>query len=125
MKKIILIGGSGYIGTVLTKRLLDDGFYVKNIDFHMYNNNQAIDGFTNNPNYEHEKQDFAIKDNIKISKDFDTVVLLGGLVGDPITKKYPKESSLINDQGVKNVIDVCSSLAIKTLFLFLLVQITD
>lgn len=118
MKKIILIGGSGYIGTVLTKRLLDDGFYVKNIDFHMYNNNQAIDGFTNNPNYEHEKQDFAIKDNIKISKDFDTVVLLGGLVGDPITKKYPKESSLINDQGVKNVIDVCSSLAIKN-FIFI------
>ena len=37
----------------------------------------------------------------------DAVVLLAGLVGDPITKKYTKESALINDRGVKNVIDLC------------------
>ena len=36
------------------------------------------------------------------------VVLLSGLVGDPITKKYPEESALINDQGVKNIIDRCA-----------------
>jgi dTDP-D-glucose 4,6-dehydratase len=38
----------------------------------------------------------------------DTVVLLAGLVGDSITKKYPEESTIINDQGVKNVIDLCT-----------------
>jgi len=36
------------------------------------------------------------------------VVLLAGLVGDPITSKYPKESNLINNIGVKNVIDLCA-----------------
>ena len=29
------------------------------------------------------------------------VVLLAGLVGDPITKKYPEESRLVNELGVK------------------------
>ena len=40
------------------------------------------------------------------------VVVLSGLVGDPITKKYPEESALINDQGVKNIIDRCAELNI-------------
>ena len=40
----------------------------------------------------------------------ETVILLAGLVGDPITKKYPKESALINDKAVKNVIDLCADL---------------
>ena len=118
MKKIILIGGSGYIGTVLTKRLLDDGYHVKNIDFHIYNNQLAIEQFLNHPNYKYENQDFAIKDKINISKDSHAVVLLGGLVGDPITKKYPEESNLINDEGVKNVIDVCSNLSLEK-FIFI------
>ena len=38
----------------------------------------------------------------------DTVILLAGLVGDLITKKYPFESILINDKGIRNVIDLCA-----------------
>ena len=41
-------------------------------------------------------------------KNIDKVILLAGLVGDPITKKYPAESKIINDSGVKNVIDLCA-----------------
>ena len=40
--------------------------------------------------------------------EVDGVVLLAGLVGDPITKKYPNESAAINNEGVKNVIDLCA-----------------
>jgi len=47
----------------------------------------------------------------------DAVVLLAGLVGDPITKKYPEESALINDQGVKNVIDLCAKYNVEN-FIF-------
>ena len=35
-------------------------------------------------------------------------MLLAGLVGDPITKKYPFESETINDRGIKNVINICA-----------------
>ena len=33
-------------------------------------------------------------------------MLLAGLVGDPITKKYPEYSNEINFKGVQNLIDV-------------------
>ena len=40
-------------------------------------------------------------------KDVSTIVILAGLVGDPITKKYPKEAEEINFRGIKNLIDSC------------------
>ena len=46
------------------------------------------------------------------------VIVLSGLVGDPITKKYPAESSLINDQGIKNIIDICAEKGIQK-FIFI------
>ena len=41
----------------------------------------------------------------KASDNIDIVVILGGLVGDPITKSYPDESNLINNTGIKSCID--------------------
>jgi nucleoside-diphosphate-sugar epimerase len=38
-------------------------------------------------------------------KDVRHVVILAGLVGDPITKKYPQESRAINLQGVRTLLD--------------------
>jgi len=48
----------------------------------------------------------------KVLDGVECVIVLSGLVGDPITKKYPEESALINDQGVKNIIDRCAELNI-------------
>ena len=50
-------------------------------------------------------------------KDVDAVILLAGLVGDPITKKYPEESVAINEKAVQTVIDVCDKKDIKRLIL--------
>ncbi len=108
MKKIILIGGSGYIGSVLTKNLLDQGFHVDNFDFHVYRNESAIKQFLKNPKYQNKIEDFVKNNQYEIDDTVKAVILLGGLVGDPITKKFPQQSHLINDIGVKNVIDYCS-----------------
>ena len=40
---------------------------------------------------------FWIQNSLKTLTDIDYVVLLAGLVGDPITKGMSKESKLIND----------------------------
>ena len=42
-------------------------------------------------------------------KDVSTIVILAGLVGDPITKKYPKEAEEINFRSIKNLIDSCKN----------------
>ena len=41
--------------------------------------------------------------------NIDSVVLLAGLVGDPIAKKYPKITTEINLNGIFNVIKVSAS----------------
>ena len=38
MKKILLIGGAGYVGSVLTEDLLDKNFNVTVLDKLLYNN---------------------------------------------------------------------------------------
>ena len=64
--------------------------------------------YINDPNYEFIYGDMCNRDILlKSLIDVDCVILLAGLVGDPITKKYPKESHLINDQGIENIIHAC------------------
>ena len=43
------------------------------------------------------------------------VILLAGLVGDPITKKYPQESKMINELGIQNVIKLINGRGINKL----------
>ena len=105
--KILLIGGEGYIGNVVSPFLLDKGHRVVSFDSLLYQNqNNLLPLSKIHPNYEFICGDMVNGSNI-LNKfdDIDAVVLLAGLVGDPITRKYPIESSQINDLGVKKVIE--------------------
>ncbi len=106
MKKVLLIGGAGYVGTIITSHFLKEGYKVTVLDNFIYNNQSSIESFIGDPNYKFIKGDFSDKKCLEIaSNDITDVVMLGGLVGDPITKSYPHESELINSIGVKNCID--------------------
>jgi nucleoside-diphosphate-sugar epimerase len=106
MKNVLLIGGAGYVGTVITAHFLREGFKVTVLDNFIYENHSSINSYIGDPNYIFIKGDFTNRSNLEIaSKGITNVVMLGGLVGDPITKKYPTESELINLTGVKNCID--------------------
>ena len=50
-----------------------------------------------------------IDDLKKATEDVESVVLLAGLVGDPITKKYPEESKFINYDGIQKTISYISN----------------
>jgi len=114
MKKILLIGGAGYIGTVVAKYLLDRKFGVKIYDNLIYNSNTSKKFLEKNPNIQFVNGDILEIINKKnIFDGIDTVVLLAGLVGDPITKKYPELSLKINNNGNKLVIDTAVNVGIK------------
>ena len=109
MEKILLIGGEGYIGNVVALSLLSKKIDVISFDKLLYKNHHCVLNKANYKNYKFYNGDILDRDTLlPIIKSVDKVVLLAGLVGDPITKKYPQESSLINDKGVKNVIDICA-----------------
>tara|TARA_Y100001958_G_scaffold98184_1_gene67833 strand:- start:21892 stop:22884 length:993 start_codon:yes stop_codon:yes gene_type:complete len=106
MKNVLLIGGAGYVGSVITSHFLKLGYKVRVLDKFVYQNQNAIQAYLGDDNYEFIYGDLRDKNTLLLaSKGIDNVVILGGLVGDPITKKYPDLSTTINDIGIKTCID--------------------
>ncbi len=106
MKNVLLIGGAGYVGSVITSHFLKLGYKVRVLDKFVYKNQNAIQAYLGDDNYEFIYGDLRDKNTLlSASKGIDNVVILGGLVGDPITKKYPDLSTTINDIGIKTCID--------------------
>lgn len=104
-KKILLIGGGGYIGTCLASSLLLKGYGVRVLDCLLYDHGACILPFLRFPSFEFMKGDFA--DPQKLNQALDgctSVVILAGLVGDPVTKKYPEESCAINEVNMLKLI---------------------
>jgi nucleoside-diphosphate-sugar epimerase len=109
-KNILLIGGAGYVGTVLTFYLLKKGYGVTVLDNFIYGNQFSVQSFIGDPQYTLVNGDFGNEvDLARAAKDATDVVILGGLVGDPITKTYPEESNIINSIGIKTCIDFFDS----------------
>lgn len=116
MKNILLIGGAGYVGTVLTSHLLKKGYNVTVLDYFIYKNQFAIQSYIGDPDYQIIYGDLSnLNDLVKASQGVTDVIILGGLVGDPITKKYPNESETINDKGIKTCIDFFKDKSINKL----------
>ena len=114
MNKVLIIGGAGYIGTVLTDYLLSLKYSVRSLDNFIYKNNSTIIPFIGRKGYEFmhgDLCDIGILD--KALHNVDHVIILAGLVGDPITKKYPKESKLINELGIQNCIKFLNGKGLK------------
>ena len=115
-KKILLIGGSGYIGSVLSRSLLKNNHKVYNIDSLIYDNYFANIDILKHKNYFFKKLCVSNSEiNENFINNFDSVVLLSGLVGDPITKKYPKIGKSYNEIFIKQFIEKCTKSKIKKL----------
>jgi nucleoside-diphosphate-sugar epimerase len=116
MKKILLVGGAGYIGTEVTNYFLRKKQKIICLDNFLYNNYKSIQEFKKNKNYQFVFGDLRDKKIINNLLDKVTdIVILAGLVGDPITKKYPALSENINFYGIKNLINLCKKKKISKL----------
>jgi nucleoside-diphosphate-sugar epimerase len=114
-KKCLIIGGLGYIGTVVAPYLVKNN---KNLKITCLDNliykQKVSKKIKRNKKITILKFDLRKFRKIKKKfKNFDYVVILGGLVGDPITKKYNKLSKSINEKGLKNLINNLNGLNIK------------
>ncbi len=110
--KILLLGGEGYIGRVVSEFLINKSNYVISYDNLIYGQKNNTD----QESFKFIKGDIADGKKIhKILEEVDYVVILVGLVGDPITKKYPYESSLINNNYLKDIIKIIFKLNLKKL----------
>jgi nucleoside-diphosphate-sugar epimerase len=102
MKNILVIGGAGYVGNEIIKYFLKRNIKVTCLDNLIYNQKFKLKHRLLN----FLKLDITKKKEIKkISGFYDTVLILAGLVGDPITKKYKSLSIKVNENAIINIIN--------------------
>ena len=102
--KVLIVGGGGYIGNIVSNFLKKKKFDVTNLDCFIYGQKKKF----KSKNTEYQK--INIIDLKKLDKkweNFKIIIFLSGLVGDPITKKYPKLSNKINEI-TKKFISYCN-----------------
>lgn len=100
-KKIIITGGCGYIGTVLSEFFLKKNFEVTSIDFLKFGD-EGLQHLKNYKKFKNISDDF---DNFKkyneIFNNCDYVIHLASVSGMPSCKKFKKESNYINYVATK------------------------
>jgi nucleoside-diphosphate-sugar epimerase len=113
-KSVLLIGGAGYIGPVIAEELLKEGYSVKILDSLIYDNFFAISHLVKYQGFHFIEGDMGdAKFLSEAVQGVTDVVLLGGLVGDPISRRYPQLSRNTNEISVQTCIKYLSKLNLE------------
>ncbi|MDZ7721957.1 MAG: SDR family NAD(P)-dependent oxidoreductase [candidate division KSB1 bacterium] len=103
MKKVLITGGAGYIGSILARLLLKEGFKVRVMDILMFGGESIVE-LLNDPNFEFIKGDVREKkDREKALQGMDMVVNLAAIVGDPACSKQPELAKETNLEATKKM----------------------
>ncbi|MEK6809314.1 MAG: GNAT family N-acetyltransferase, partial [Nanoarchaeota archaeon] len=96
VKKILIAGGAGYLGSILARKLLERNYKVRVLDTLTFGD-EPIKELLNHENFELVKGDIRnIEIIYKALKDIDSVVHLAAVVGDPACKQEPESTIEIN-----------------------------
>jgi nucleoside-diphosphate-sugar epimerase len=104
MKKILITGGAGYIGSMLCTKLINLGHKVTVIDLLKYDKNSLSHLFFSK-NFKLIKEDVNNNKFMKkVLKDFDIIIPLAALVGAPLCDKFKKKAIKTNVETVKIIV---------------------
>lgn len=108
MKKVLITGGAGYLGSVATELFLREGYKVTVLDNLMYKQT-GVGVFSYNPNFTFVKGDVRDKSLLEsMVKSHDIIIPLAAIVGMPACKAAPQATIDINYKQVKNIAELAS-----------------
>ena len=102
MQKILLVGGAGYVGSVLSEELSERGHSVTILDRLYYGD----DGISSLDNIKVIVQDMRTVDP-EIFEGVDTVVNVGGLSNEPTAEYNPRANYEMNTVAARTLADLC------------------
>ena len=95
-RAVLVIGGAGYLGSVLSHILIDQGYSVRVFDRLSFGN-ESLSDLEDNPRFECVQGD--VRDITALTealKGIDSVVLLAALVGERACDRDPQETVAVN-----------------------------
>jgi nucleoside-diphosphate-sugar epimerase len=108
MKKILVTGGAGYLGSTLVPKLLEEGYEVTVVDNFMYQQN-SLASVCSNPNFKVIKADIRVESIMKpLIQEADIIFPLAALVGAPITSFDPVGATSINHDAIMMMFQLVS-----------------
>ena len=109
MKKILIIGGAGYVGTELTKLLLNENYEVTIYDLFIYGDN-----FINQKNLKKIVEDIRNLKRLKeIVKNHDAIIHLACISNDPSFDLNPELGRSINYDPFEELIKISKDSQVK------------
>ncbi|RMH59573.1 MAG: NAD(P)-dependent oxidoreductase [Candidatus Hydrogenedentota bacterium] len=107
-EKVLITGGAGYLGSILTRRLLEAGYAVTVLDNFLFNQSSLLDCCV--------FEDFTVvrgdcrderllRDHVK---DADIVIPLAALVGAPLCDRDPLTAIAVNRDAVRTLLRLLS-----------------
>ncbi len=111
-KRVVVFGGAGYLGSVLTGQLLDRGYQVEVFDALRFGK-ESLQAYEGHPRFRLTVGDIRDIETVTESvRSAYAVVLLAALVGEPACDVNPKETVDINLIATKAVADACRYYAV-------------
>jgi nucleoside-diphosphate-sugar epimerase len=103
MKKVLITGGAGYLGSVLTEVLLGKDYQVTILDNLIYKQT-SVAPFAHHPNFNFVFGDVTNEPLLKsLVETHDVIIPLAAIVGMPACKAQPELTVKVNYEQVKNI----------------------
>ena len=112
-RKVLIVGGAGYIGSMLTRQLLAAGYHVRLLDCLVYGD-AAISDLNGTPGFELQLGDCRnIQSVAGAVKGVDSIVHLAAIVGDPACDLDHRATLEINYAATRMLCDVAKGHGIR------------
>jgi len=112
LKRIVVTGGAGFIGSHLCARLLEDGYSVLCVDNLLTGSERNIEPLRNHPHFSYLQQDVTVPFDFEA----DAIFHLASPASPVGYMEHPLETIMVNSQGTYRLLEQARSQ--KAMFLF-------
>lgn len=110
MKRILVTGGAGYVGSILIRKLLENGYQVVCLDILKFGGESLLDvwGHSNFHFIKCDVTNYNQVDQIIESNGLHAIVHLAAIVGDPACKMEPELAKKVNWEASAHLLEKAS-----------------
>jgi nucleoside-diphosphate-sugar epimerase len=113
VRRVLVVGGGGYLGSAVTRHLLEKGFDVRVLDIFLFGQS-PLRAFEKNKKLEIVNGDVRNIATVASSlRGMEAVINLAALVGDPACRQRPEDALITNYLANKALAEACKYLQIN------------